>query len=87
MAVALADGDALTHAVMENKSGRLGLSAKAFVDAAGDADLCHLAGEGTIQYTESRRSGWYFSRREGEGARLHPLSDPRYSGSRLDPCR
>lgn len=66
----------LSHVIVENKSGRLAIAAQAFVDATGDADLCFLAGERTESYLENRRSGWYFSMREGESAHLHPLTDP-----------
>lgn len=62
----------LSHVIVENKSGRLAIAAQAFVDATGDADLCFLAGERTESYLENRRSGWYFSMREGESAHLHP---------------
>ena len=59
----MSQGGSLTHVIVENKSGRLALKAKAFVDATGDADLCRLAGEKTAEYTQNRKSGWYFLRR------------------------
>lgn len=70
------DGDRITHVIVENKSGRMALAASAFVDATGDADLCAFAGEKTVEYTENRRSGWYFSEQDGVGAGFHPLTDP-----------
>lgn len=72
---------ALTHAIVENKSGRLAIAAKAFVDATGDADLCFLAGEETASSDQNRRSGWYYSAKDDESPRLHQLTDPLY-----DPC-
>ena len=66
----------ISHILVENKSGRLAIAARAFVDATGDADLCALGGEETEGYLSNRRSGWYFSMHPNEGARLHPLTDP-----------
>ncbi|MGI5898464.1 MAG: FAD-dependent oxidoreductase [Christensenellales bacterium] len=67
----------LRHVFVENKSGRLAISAKAYVDCTGDADLCFLAGEDTFSSDQNRRSGWYFgadlSRCE---INLHPNTDP-----------
>lgn len=41
----LVDGDGrITHAVIEDKSGRRAIAAKAFIDASGDGDLIHRAG-------------------------------------------
>ncbi|MBL0932493.1 MAG: FAD-dependent oxidoreductase [Alphaproteobacteria bacterium] len=37
-------GETVTGVVVRNKSGRTLISAKAFVDASGDADLCFMAG-------------------------------------------
>lgn len=73
---ALSQGSSLAHVIVENKSGRLALAAKAFVDATGDADLCHLAGEKTVEYTQNRKSGWYFSQKGDARPRLHPLTEP-----------
>lgn len=73
---ALTDGGRLTHVIVENKSGRVALTARAFVDATGDADLCHLAGENTFSSDENRRSGWYFSADDTGSPRLHQLTDP-----------
>lgn len=71
--------DRLTHAIVENKSGRLAIAARAFVDATGDADLCYLAGEETESSAENRRSGWYFSAKDDESPKLHPITDPLYA--------
>lgn len=71
-----ARGNELGWVAVENKSGRMALKAQAFVDATGDADLCFLAGEDTREYTENRRSGWYFSLGDEKSACLHQLTDP-----------
>ena len=73
---AMSQGGSLTHVIVENKSGRLALEAKAFVDATGDADLCRLAGEKTAEYTQNRKSGWYFSQKGDARASLHSLTEP-----------
>ena len=73
-----ASSGGLTHVIVENKSGRLALEARAFVDATVDADLCFLAGEATESSDQNRRSGWYFSVRDDENPVLHPLTDPLY---------
>lgn len=69
--------------IVENKSGRIGIAAKAFVDASGDADLCYAAGERTVSLDTNRRTGWYFSNGE-KGTQLHGLSDPLYSAPPAD---
>ena len=38
------EGNKLLYVVIENKNGLESLSAKRFIDATGDADLCHLSG-------------------------------------------
>jgi len=69
----------ITHAIVENKSGRLAIAAKAFVDATGDADLCFRSGEETASSAGNRRSGWYFSAKDGESPKLHTITDPLYA--------
>ena len=51
---------AITHLVAENKSGAGAFAVKAVVDATGDADICHLAGEKTYTARENVRSAWYY---------------------------
>ena len=63
--------------IVENKSGRIGIAARAFVDASGDADVCFAAGEKTVSLNTNRRTGWYFSNGR-EGVKLRGLSDPLY---------
>lgn len=53
-------GDQLTHALIENKSGRQALAAQVFIDATGDADLCHLAGEATESLDSNVLCGWFY---------------------------
>ncbi|MCK5806433.1 MAG: FAD-dependent oxidoreductase, partial [Lentisphaeria bacterium] len=50
----------LTHALVENKSGRQAISAQIFIDATGDADLCHLAGEETESLDSNVPCGWFY---------------------------
>ncbi len=61
LASAQTDGDKVTSVVMDTKNGPVTLTAKAFVDATGDADLCFFAGEKTVSFDQNSRSGWYFS--------------------------
>lgn len=76
-AAARRENGRLEGVIVENKSGRIGIAAKAFVDASGDADLCWAAGEKTVSLATNRRTGWYFSNGR-EGVRLRGLSDPLY---------
>ncbi|MBQ3079211.1 MAG: FAD-dependent oxidoreductase [Clostridia bacterium] len=69
----------IIHGVIaENKSGRIGIAAKAFVDASGDADICFTAGEKTVSLNTNRRTGWYFSMGK-DGLVRHGLTDPIYT--------
>ncbi len=54
------EGNRLTHLVVENKSGRSALACGAVVDATGDADICHLAGEPTESLDTNVLAGWYY---------------------------
>lgn len=65
----------LTHVIIENKSGRLAVSAGAFVDATGDADLCAFAGENTAQWPYNVLCGWHYALEEGS-VKLHSFSRP-----------
>jgi glycine/D-amino acid oxidase-like deaminating enzyme len=62
------DADRITHAFVENKSGRQAVDASVFVDATGDADVCHLAGETTASLDSNVACGWFYFLRDG---RLH----------------
>lgn len=54
------EGNALTHVLVENKSGRLALAGKTFIDASGDADLCAYAGCATDDLDGNVLCGWYY---------------------------
>ncbi len=72
------DGDgSVDHVIIENKSGRLALSCAVVVDASGDADVAHSAGENTVSLDTNRRSGWFFSF-DGKEAKLRQAGDPLY---------
>ena len=91
------DGPKIVSVTADTKRGPVRFTAKAFVDATGDADLCAFAGEKTAEFAHNSRTGWYFSfdgTTGGEGTlRLHVRSDgyypvppddkPHYNG--LDP--
>lgn len=47
----LSDGE-IHHIFMESKNGTEALSARCFIDATGDADLCHMAGVPMQEQTE-----------------------------------
>lgn len=50
---AISEGDRLTGAIIENKSGRQVVQAQCFVDCSGDADLASLAGAEFVKGRES----------------------------------
>lgn len=63
----------LTHLIIENKDGRSAVRCRVVVDATGDADLCHLAGEDTESLESNVLAGWsYFLNRNG--IHLSPIS-------------
>jgi len=61
--------------LVENKSGRLAVGCRAVIDASGDADVCHRAGEETVSLDTNRRSGWYFAASDGKTEIRYP-GDP-----------
>ncbi len=66
-----AENGKLRAVIVENKSGRQAYTARAFVDATGDADLCKAAGEGTVCYTQGNiLSAWYYEYGKN-GIQLH----------------
>ncbi len=67
------DGRRVTHAILENKSGRLAIAGAAFIDASGDADLCHVVGEETESLDSNVISGWHYYIVDGE-AKQRPFS-------------
>lgn len=64
----------ITHLVVENKSGRYAIGCKAVVDASGDADVCHLAGEETETSNANVACGWHYYLKDGV-AKLNPHSN------------
>lgn len=65
----------ITSVVLNTKSGKLMVEGKAFIDATGDADVCWLAGEKTVDDATNRRTGWYYSY-DGKDLKLNKLTDP-----------
>ncbi len=55
------ENEKLSGLIVESKAGRQGLSARMFVDATGDADLCRMAGERTAAHETHSASGWYMA--------------------------
>jgi hypothetical protein len=53
------DGGKIKAIIVENKTGRCAIRAKAFIDASGDADLCARAGEPTKTHRDNARSSWF----------------------------
>lgn len=59
-ATAVEDG-AITHLIMENKSGRSAVEVGNVIDCTGDADICVQAGEDTVVYSEGNvLAAWYY---------------------------
>lgn len=70
---AMTENGKITAVITENKSGREGYTAKSFVDAAGDADLCLLSGEKTVEFKQGNvLASWYYEHL-GEKYRLRML--------------
>ncbi len=71
------EGDRLTHLIMENKSGRSAVAARVYIDATGDADLCHFAGVKTALYQpKNALAAWYYAYTQGDvKLRMHGVAD------------
>ncbi|MBR5868258.1 MAG: FAD-dependent oxidoreductase [Clostridia bacterium] len=55
------NGDKIDAVMVENKSGRFGISAKSFVDATGDADIALFAGAPTETFKQGNvLAAWYY---------------------------
>jgi 2-polyprenyl-6-methoxyphenol hydroxylase-like FAD-dependent oxidoreductase len=67
------EGDRISHLIVENKGGRSALACSVVVDATGDADVCHLAGEATESLDTNVLAGWFYAL-QGEGLHLHTLT-------------
>jgi len=65
----------LDAVIIESKSGREAIACRAAVDATGDADLCHFAGEHTVSLSTNSAAGWYYATGPA-GPRLHKLYQP-----------
>ena len=70
----LSEGRHIRHLIIENKSGRSALACRTVVDATGDADICHLAGESTQSLDSNVLSGWFYTLQES-GLKQHTLSN------------
>ena len=69
------DGPRITHVLVENKDGRCALACRTVIDATGDADVCHAAGERTVSLDSNVLSGWFYTMACGK-LRLHQFSNP-----------
>jgi hypothetical protein len=69
--------DKISAIIVESKSGREAITCRAIVDASGDADVCHQAGEETVTLEKNVCAGWFFSY-NGADVKLHPLTDNFY---------
>ena len=82
LAAAETDENAVTSVTVDSKRGPVKLTAKAFIDATGDADLCAFAGEKTVEFAHNSRTGWSFSFDGTTGGtgklQLHGNSDSYY---------
>lgn len=56
----------ITHVYVENKSGKSAYFGKNFIDASGDADLCHFSGAPTDIFREGNTlAAWYYYLKDG----------------------
>lgn len=62
----LKGGSAIEAVIIESKGGRQALTARAVVDASGDADVCQASGERTVSVGGNVRCGWYYYVDNGE---------------------
>jgi hypothetical protein len=67
--------DAITHLIVENKSGRSAIACRNVVDATGDADICFLAGEETESLDSNVLCGWFYHL-DDDGLHLHAMTNP-----------
>ncbi len=67
------EGGVLSALICENKDGRCAYTANGFVDATGDADICHFCGEQTALFQQGNvLAAWYYTTENG-ALTLHPL--------------
>ncbi len=71
------EGDTLKAVIVENKSGRFGISAKSFVDATGDADVGYFSGTPTETFKQGNiLAAWYYAnQKDGYDLRMLGASD------------
>ena len=63
---AMTEQGRITAVVTENKTGRQAFTARSFVDATGDADLCRAAGAETAEFRQGNvLASWYYEQRDG----------------------
>ena len=57
----------ITEVIIEGKSGREAIAVGSVVDATGDADVCHLAGEDTVLFEQGNLlAAWFYGYSAGE---------------------
>ena len=73
-AAAIVEDGYISSVIIENKSGRSAIRAKAVVDATGDADICKLAGADTALHGKGNiLAAWYYRYAESTGVNLKML--------------
>ena len=61
------EGKAITHVIVENKTGRTAIAVSSVIDGTGDADVCHLAGAKTQLHAKGNGlASWYYYVQSGE---------------------
>ena len=66
-------GNRVESLIVEDKGGRGAFCAKMFVDATGDADIFHMAGEKTTLFKQGNLlAAWYYAVEDGK-YNLHPF--------------
>ena len=67
------DGN-ITTLLCQSIEGRIAIRAKSYVDASGDAILCHCAGEATAEYQRQNiLAAWYYTSSDTTGYERHML--------------
>lgn len=92
--------NAISHVVVENKSGRSAISVQSVIDCTGDADICHLAGAKTALHAKGNGlASWYYYTKRGRislkmfgladvvpepGARYNNAPDDLYQATKVE---
>ena len=59
--------DKISEIIVENKSGRQAIAVKSVVDATGDADICHFAGEDTDEFRQGNLlAAWHYCYKDSQ---------------------